>query len=92
MLKFRSPLFATVATSAALLVSQTGVNAADKPVTDPAPTEFLSKLDPQMKEVVEAMLKTEQPPLHELEPAKARKGLTFADAVIHPTTRRRTPI
>ncbi len=81
MTKLRIPLFAAVAASAAFLVGQTSVSAADKPVADPAPADFLSKLDPQMKEVVEAMLATKQPPLHELEPAKARKGLTFADAV-----------
>ncbi len=81
MMKLRPSLFAAVAASTALLVNQNMVKAADKPVADPAPTEFLSKLDPQMKEVVEAMLETKQPPLHELEPAKARKGLTFADAV-----------
>ena len=81
MMKLRPSLFAAVTASTALLVNQNMVKAADKPVADPAPTEFLSKLDPQMKEVVEAMLETKQPPLHELEPAKARKGLTFADAV-----------
>lgn len=48
--------------------------AADKPVPDPAPpAEFLNKLDPQMREVVQAILEAKPKPLHELDVSAARR-------------------
>ena len=80
-MKLPFSLAATAVAGAALFAGQTVANAADKPVPNPPPTEFLSKLDPQMKSVVEAIIQSKAPPIYELTPEKARKGPTFADAV-----------
>ena len=68
--------------SAALLPVQTSLWAADKPVADPPPDAFLKTLDPQMLEVVNAILKTKQPPLHELTVEQARKQIPAGVAAV----------
>ena len=49
------------------------VNAADKPVANPPPEDFLKTLDPQMLEVVDTILKTKSPPFYELTAEQARR-------------------
>lgn len=45
-----------------------------KPVADPAPpAEFLARLDPQMREVVQAMMEAKPKPFYQLEPDAARR-------------------
>ena len=68
--------------SVALLPGQTSLWAADKPVADPPPEAFLKTLDPQMLEVVNAILKTKQPPLHELTAEQARKQIPAGVAAV----------
>ena len=80
MIKFRIPAWSTLAV-ALVAAAPVGLFAADKPVPDPAPNDFINQLDPQMKSVVEAIIQSKAPPLHELTPEKARQGPTFADAV-----------
>ncbi len=50
------------------------LRADDKPVADPAPpAEFLAKLDPQMREVVQAILEAKPKPFYQLDPDAARR-------------------
>lgn len=71
--------FPALFTGAALLFagsafSSTLVRADDKPVSDPPPpAEFLNKLDPQMQEVVQAMLDAKPKPFYQLDVSAARK-------------------
>ncbi len=82
MIKLRSSLFATVAVGTMLLVGQSALFAADKPVADPPSSAFLKTLDPQMLEVVTAILETKQPPLHELTAEQARKEIPAGVAAV----------
>lgn len=81
MKKPLNPSWSLLAAAALAVTVPVGVYAADKPVADPPPNDFISQLDPQMKSVVEAMIQAKTPPLHVLTPEQARKGPTFADAV-----------
>ena len=63
MRKNRLVHFAAAITAVVLCLASTHVNAADKPVANPPPEDFLKKLDPQMLEVVDTILKTKSPPL-----------------------------
>ena len=57
----------------ALNIAPVHVNAADKPVANPPPEDFLKQLDPQMLEVVDTILKTKSPPFYELTAEQARR-------------------
>ena len=72
MMKPRFTSAVLAAPVALLLMSQT-LSAADKPVANPPPEDFLKKLDPQMLEVVDTILKTKSPPFYELTAEQARR-------------------
>lgn len=72
-MKIRHPAVLGALAAVGLLVSAP-LALAQKPVPDPAPpTEFLNKLDPQMREVVQAMMEAEPKPFYQLEPSAARR-------------------
>lgn len=73
MRKNRLVHFATAITAVVLCLASTHVNAADKPVANPPPEDFLKKLDPQMLAVVDTILKTKSPPFYELTAEQARR-------------------
>ncbi len=67
-------LFTGVALLLAGSVISPALRAADKPVADPPPpAEFLNKLDPQMKEVAQAMMDAKPKPFYQLDLAEARR-------------------
>ena len=66
-------LLTTLTAGATLLAGQSPVHAADKPVQNPPPTDFISKLDPQMQQVVDAAVASGALPYYELDAEKARK-------------------
>ena len=57
----------------ALCIVPVHSKAADKPVANPPPEDFLKTLDPQMLEVVDALLATKPKPIYELTAEEARR-------------------
>lgn len=73
------------AVAAAVLLASNPIAllAADKPQQDPPPSaELMSKLDPQMAEVVQAVVDSGALPLYQLDAAKARKQPPASAAVL----------
>ena len=78
-------MFLTLSTGPVVL------RAADKPVADPPPDAFLKNLDPQMLEVVDAILATRQAPLHELTAEQARRQVPPGVAAVPVAKKRGNP-